>query len=154
MKIELTCPHCESVLRIDAGHAGKQARCPSCQNLTLIPSDSAPVEETIPYAKQLPPEDDSPYSPPPEYVNASPPQQVSTDDTISLVLGIVGIVMNIGCGCLFPAWLVLNLIGFYKAMGIYGPMKTACIVTNGIGLALGLFKFIWFFGFGFLTFMF
>lgn len=37
MKIELTCPQCQSVLRLDAEHAGKLARCPVCSELIKIP---------------------------------------------------------------------------------------------------------------------
>jgi hypothetical protein len=37
MKIEVTCGNCQSVLRVDGQHAGKQLRCPTCGSLCNIP---------------------------------------------------------------------------------------------------------------------
>ena len=36
-KIEIECKSCQSILRVDARHAGKNARCPHCGGFTLIP---------------------------------------------------------------------------------------------------------------------
>ena len=158
MKIELTCPHCDSILRVDAEHAGKQLRCPRCQMLTPIPdepapfADSTPASQSTPFSNSNRPANASSTSP--EYINPTSPSQVSSDETLSLILGFVGIVMNIGCGCLFPAWLILNLIGLFKAMGSNGPMRTACLVANGIGLLLGLGQLLLRIGFGILAFIF
>ncbi len=44
MKIELTCPQCQSVLRLDAEHAGKLALCPVCSELVEIPDAEAPAD--------------------------------------------------------------------------------------------------------------
>jgi hypothetical protein len=41
MKIEFTCLHCHSVLRLPAEHAGKRARCPVCSALVMVPIDVA-----------------------------------------------------------------------------------------------------------------
>lgn len=40
MKIEFTCEHCRSVLRLPAEHAGKRARCPVCSSLVLVPLET------------------------------------------------------------------------------------------------------------------
>jgi hypothetical protein len=46
MPIEFTCPGCQNLLRVPDEHAGKQARCPECQQLSQIPllvMDDQPV---------------------------------------------------------------------------------------------------------------
>ncbi len=35
--IEMTCPHCQAVLRIPDTKAGKKGKCPSCQNIIQVP---------------------------------------------------------------------------------------------------------------------
>lgn len=46
MHIELNCPHCNQQLLIDHGFAGKQAQCPSCQNILVVPYLSQPQNTT------------------------------------------------------------------------------------------------------------
>lgn len=157
MKIEVTCHHCDSILSVNAEHAGKQARCPNCQNLTPIPHDSAPILQAKPTSETYPHSDfhrPSNESPAPSYINPQPASPVSSDETLSLILGFVGIIMNVGCGCLFPAWMTLNLIGFFKALGSNGSMRTACLIANGIGLMLGVAQLFLKLGWGFMAFIF
>ena len=40
-KIEIECKSCQSILRVDERHGGKQARCPNCGGFTLIPGGEA-----------------------------------------------------------------------------------------------------------------
>lgn len=46
MKIEFTCEHCRSVLRLPAEHAGKRARCPVCSSLVLVPLETGNADVT------------------------------------------------------------------------------------------------------------
>lgn len=161
MKIELTCPHCESVLRVDDIHAGKQLRCPNCQNLTSIPAvSSTPSEEPStpseePTIGQIPshekPVEHSPYSQPMEDFAQAPPHYINPtgnfdkgSETNSLVLGIVGIFMNAFCcgGCGAPIWIVLNIVGLSMALKSDGPMRTACIITNVLSLIIGSIRLL------------
>lgn len=48
MPIEFSCSSCSTVLRVPEEHAGKQAKCPQCENLNLIPSGSQPASEAPP----------------------------------------------------------------------------------------------------------
>lgn len=42
MSIEFTCPQCGKTLRVADEHAGKQAKCPSCQNVVTVMADGPP----------------------------------------------------------------------------------------------------------------
>ena len=58
MKIEITCPECESLMRLDAENVGKQARCPVCSTITQIPLDAKRIEpEQSEKAGSSPPSD-------------------------------------------------------------------------------------------------
>lgn len=152
MKIELTCSSCQSVLRVDAEHAGKQLRCPTCQGLTQIPaantstsaSDSKPSKFNSPMQDWKEPANHYPIQAP---VAASQ----SSGEVISLVFGIMGIFLNFGCGCLFPVWLVLNLYGLYLGYYANGNLRTAALILNAISIAVGLtmaFRLVLSLGFG------
>lgn len=39
MKIELSCPDCQSTIRVEEIHAGKQVRCPVCSCISQVPVD-------------------------------------------------------------------------------------------------------------------
>ena len=139
MKIELKCPTCESVLRVDAQHAGKQLRCPNCQNVTAIPLDvtnptSFPTEPSV-FDQPM----DDVNETHPHYIasNATTTNEDSSQQTTSLIFGLLGIVLTFGCsGCLSPVLFFLNLYGFYIALNSNGPLKLACLITNGIALLL------------------
>lgn len=44
MSIETKCPSCERLLRVSDEHAGKQARCPACNTIYVVPGGDAPSE--------------------------------------------------------------------------------------------------------------
>lgn len=55
--LEIVCPACGRALRIDADHAGKQVRCPACQQISAAPGTvNQPAPEALPSA---PAEDDA-----------------------------------------------------------------------------------------------
>ena len=41
MSIEVPCPDCSRLLRVDEIHAGKQAKCPVCETVFMIPQQGA-----------------------------------------------------------------------------------------------------------------
>lgn len=41
MSIEFSCPGCQKTLRVSDEHAGKQARCPQCQTIAMVPGNAA-----------------------------------------------------------------------------------------------------------------
>ena len=47
-KVEVECALCQSILAVDARHAGKQARCPNCGGLTVIPYPEGEVPRAVP----------------------------------------------------------------------------------------------------------
>ncbi len=150
MKIEITCSHCEAVLRVGSEHAGKQLRCPTCQNLLPIPSEPSisaevPVEPVQPsrFSGAM---DDFPQ-PTPHYIHPQVAESTSQLN-ISLVFGIAGIILNFGCSCLIPVFVVLNCIGiFWAIQSPSHPLRTAALITNGIALAIAAFQFLGVFAF-------
>ena len=58
------CKSCNTTLRVPDEHLGKQARCPSCQNLNVIQADSAvpPAKPIAPAAPIQDPGFENPYS--------------------------------------------------------------------------------------------
>ena len=130
MKIELTCSYCESVLRVDAIHAGKQLSCPTCQNLIPIPAESLEEPKFQSYG---PPRPEGGY---PQYESRD--DRHSSDST-SLAIGILGMIFSFTCFCLFPVWILMNSYGMYLAFQMQGRGRKAAIITNGIALAMESF---------------
>ncbi len=169
-KIEIICPYCQSVLRVEAIHAGKKLRCPSCNSITLIPGSQVGTDQ--PAYRGNPEPNDRPnprqnpvqtaaggnryYAPqePPaqEYSNLqrdrtgnyAPTYNIEFDgrDSTSLALGIIGIVLNIFCSCMLPGIVIMNAIGFAKGYQSRGPLRTAGMITNGISLGISLLRLL------------
>lgn len=146
MKIELTCSSCQSVLRVDAVHAGKQLRCPTCQGLTHIPavSKSTSASDSTPSKFNSPMQDWTDQVQ--LHVGQAPvAASQSSGEVISLVFGIMGIFLNLGCSCLFPVWLILNLYGLYLGYQSDGNLRKAALIMNAISIAIGAlmaFRFV------------
>lgn len=74
MNIELSCISCESVLSVDAIHAGKQLRCPTCGQINSIPAgeptrgNSSGEDEFIPKIAPVNAGDPRRGLPDPDYV--------------------------------------------------------------------------------------
>ena len=145
MKIEVPCSFCGSLLRVDSVHAGKQLRCPTCSNLSQIPGQSADaadvsesdVSQTDQAANryQAPPADAEQALP--IYLNSNHGRpQENRGSSEGLIIGILGIVMSLGCSCLFPIWVILSLFGLYFSLKPNANFRTAAIITNLIALAI------------------
>jgi len=138
MKIEIGCLQCQSVLRVEDEHRGKQLRCPVCKHLNPIPGNPAGAE-----AAPNPPE----RAASPEYspINASfdsgpTSRSRSSELSTSIILGIIGIVMNASCGgCLFSILFWVNLYGLIIAFNATGSSRQAAMILNGIALAMSGF---------------
>lgn len=53
MPIEFTCPHCESLLRVEDANAGKRARCPHCGMINRIPGEIVDTTPAPPVSQQF-----------------------------------------------------------------------------------------------------
>ncbi|MDG1510278.1 MAG: hypothetical protein P8R31_01190 [Mariniblastus sp.] len=106
MAIQFPCTHCNTILRIDEAHIGKQARCPQCQTLNLV-TENMQFSESDSEQNQPPPAGPNPYSPglPTTPSNSVRSQQPHRGGLI-LGLGIASILCNV---CLIPgvlAWIL------------------------------------------------
>ncbi|MFT5301673.1 MAG: phage FluMu protein Com [Mariniblastus sp.] len=53
MSIEFTCPHCNSLLRVEDANAGKRARCPNCSVINRIPGERVDTTPVPPVSQQF-----------------------------------------------------------------------------------------------------
>ena len=151
MTIQISCDNCQTIMRVEDQHAGKQARCPNCSELVAIPltneGDNSP---TNPYssATSLPPS--NPYASPTSPTNKS---YAPHRGPAILVLGISSIMCCAFLG--IPAIIMANndldkmnhgemdpegrgMTQSGKIIGIVG------LVTAAIGFLVGMLGF----GFG------
>ena len=93
----------------------------------------------------LPPRE-PPGSPPPSAPPPSPGVGWRTgirpgrdwDGSLSLAVGITGLVASLTCWCLSPILLALNLFGLVLGLRAHSPVKTAARITNGLAIAIEL----------------
>ena len=85
MPIEFPCPQCGSTLRTPDGTTGKQAKCPQCQAVAVIPAASNPGagDGENPFAKPAasPSESSNPFSAPGSGSSASSPFAAGYQDS-------------------------------------------------------------------------
>ena len=163
MKIELKCHGCESLLKVDSDHAGKQARCPSCQTVNSIPhaddgidmgeSSGQGSEHENPFgvepSRQLPPsESANPYRP--VQGIAGSPSGGSAE--LGLIFGIVSLALvffgSIVC-CIFPVvGVIMGGVGLIISVQSDSEYRTVAIVLNSISIGSFLIAVI-----GFLAFL-
>jgi LSD1 subclass zinc finger protein len=159
MNIELKCHGCESLLKVDTVHAGKQARCPSCQTVNSIPqaddgidmgqSSGQRTEHENPFgvepSRPLPPsESANPYRP--VQGIAGTPSGASTE--LGLIFGIVSLGLiffgSIFC-CIFPVvGVVLGGVGLIISVQSDSQYRTVAIVLNSISIVSFLIALICF----------
>ncbi len=145
MKIEVNCSSCQSLLRVDAEHQGKQLRCPVCQQLSFIPGSEQPTASPDEDSFAAPLDNSPPESYPRSQFTRQRNQRAggnpqSSALSTSLILGIIGIVLNMGCGgCLFPLLFLMNGYGLFLAITNPGPMQQACLILNIIAMSFSGF---------------
>jgi DNA-directed RNA polymerase subunit RPC12/RpoP len=116
-KVEFLCQHCGSTLRLGSEHQGKQARCPICGVVTLVPFQAGIGAEPLSSAFAKPPVElpstqpdlpptPNPYSSPSSFPGPSPAfGKVQSNDGFwwaGLMCGIVSIASNLlFCCCIF-----------------------------------------------------
>lgn len=165
MPIEFRCSQCQQMLRTPDEAVGQEARCPQCGALTPIPAESIAPEYSEPAPRMPPPpparrESDNPYVSSPAPAAAYVPSQAdnlpSGLATASMVVGIIGLLFSLVCGCLWFISAPLDLIAI--VLGIVAlqqcnrgesggrGMALAGIICGSIGLALSLLVLL-FFGF-------
>lgn len=102
MSIEFACKNCASQLRVEQQHIGKQARCPACQTLNIVPesSDSKgqdgrdwqfPPERSVPTAQPL----DSSYPTSTFQGGSANHYQYAHRGGLVLAMGIMSLVCNL-----------------------------------------------------------
>ena len=141
MKIQLTCTHCNSELRVGIEHAGKHVRCPVCQQLTLIPYEQKPTDDQIEivHDSSSEPKTSSPEPPWPAYSTGQTRAnyQSPNNDVASLVLGGLAIVSVFICGCFgMIVTPCLAFPGLSLANSSRGPNRQAAKTTNIIALIM------------------
>lgn len=163
MSIEFQCKQCQSTLRVPSEHAGKQAKCPKCEFINMIPmSTIAPVDSAnaggTGDAFTQPPSDFS--QPKSETTGGNPYQSTTTGGApqyteahrggLILALGIISIV---GCNC----FLVPGILAWILGAGDLSKIKAGRmdpsgesltrvgmilgIVSTGLAILVGLFYF-------------
>ena len=163
MKIELKCHGCESLLKVDSAHAGKQARCPSCQTVNSIPhaddgidmgqSSGQRTEHENPFGVE-------PSRPLPVSKSANPYHPVlgaaGSPSGGSVELGLIFGIVSLGliffgsffC-CIFPVvGVVLGGVGLIISVQSDSEYRTVAIVLNSISIGSFLIAVI-----GFLAFL-
>ena len=147
MSIEFQCNQCHSILRVPTQHAGKQARCPQCEFINMIPmSSTAPTATTSPddnpTAGQSDPGFSSPASPPP---GGNPYQPTAATNPVKqveahrggLILGLG--IFSVICTCCFIPGLLAWIFGAtdLKKMA-NGTMDPSGETLTRVGMILGI----------------
>ena len=159
MSIEFQCKQCQSILRVPSEHAGKQAKCPKCEFINMIPmSTIAPVDSAnaggTGDAFTQPPSDFS--QPKSQTTDGNPYQSTTTDgnpyqSTTTggapqyteahrggwiLALGIISIV---GCNCCMVPGILAWILGAGDLSKIKaGRMDSSGESTTRVGMILGI----------------
>ena len=103
MPIEFSCPKCNTTLRVPDEHAGKQARCPTCQAVVEVEAVNEPMLEPdfgAPQASMQPPMKDftQPMATPNPYASTSAgprPHLVAHRGGMVLTMGILALLCNL-----------------------------------------------------------
>jgi DNA-directed RNA polymerase subunit RPC12/RpoP len=160
MPIEFRCTRCSKLLRTADDTAGRQAQCPECGALSIVPKPSEP--EGMQGPAPAPPPSDNPFSPVGQgnfagnssnpYQSPVQPYQTpvlqaagGAQDTKALVALILGIVSIVFCCCpiiglVFAlAGLILGIVSRQKQKS---GMALSAIILSVIGLLLSILFFI------------
>lgn len=130
MSIEFHCNQCQSILRVADEHAGKQAKCPQCEFINMIPmSSTTAAAPELATAKSENPYQSTTAAAPPAYVDAH-------RGGLVLALGIISIV---GCNCCF----VPGILAWVFGATDLGKMKAGRMDPSGetltrVGMILGI----------------
>jgi ribosomal protein S27E len=158
MKIELTCPGCQSTVRVDAVHAGKQVRCPVCGCISQVPLDAKVVEDIVegetpePTAPAKPSRsirdsvfDRPPVSNLPQRIGNGNPRPIDNRFLLAFMWGIGSIISNFVC-CGPIVGTILAVVGLYNGLRCKSSLKQSAIVINLVALAIagGLLAFKFF----------
>jgi hypothetical protein len=165
MPIEFRCTQCQQLLRTPDETAGQEARCPQCSAITPVPAES--ISELArdfpnPPVPRRSPRDEpaNPYAASPDAGAEYRHMMVETLPTglavASMVVGIVGLLLSLVCGCFMvvsgPLDLIAVVLGIVALQQINRGeaggrgMAIAGIICGSVGLALSLLILL-FFGF-------
>ena len=149
MSIEFQCKQCLSTLRVPSEHAGKQAKCPKCEFINMIPmSTTAPVDSanaggTGNTFTQRPTDFSQPKS---QTTDANPYQSTTAGGVpqytaahrggLILALGIISLV---GCNCFLVPGILAWILGASDLSKIKaGRMDPSGESLTRVGMILGI----------------
>lgn len=139
VSIEFICSHCNTTLRVQDEHAGKQARCPHCESLNAIPSNASvpvakgesPFHPTVNApvgAAPGPPASKNPFAP----VHTTSPsgygRQVPHRGSTVLTLGVVSLLCNF--------FFIPGILAWVYGRGDLKKMDAGQMDSEGRGMTL------------------
>ena len=148
MKIELTCPNCNSTIRVDEVHAGKQVRCPVCSCISQVPVDGEVVAKpTKPVIEDS--ATDTPISGLPNRVGNERRRNRKTFDRkiFWAFFWATGAIANNFLCCGSFVGMAFSLVGLVQAMGSKSIFRQSGVLVNLIALIISVVFQI--FGIGF-----
>ena len=141
MMIRFKCGQCGTSVKVDAQHAGKQAKCPGCQSALRIPSKeqiaaasstkmSTPVDEPVPEPQTAPQFDDDDFELEEPH---APPQPQLSDNPYSSPAAVSDVPQQqfAGFWIRLGAWLIDYIIVILVGGGIG-------MIIGFVGFAIGL----------------
>jgi DNA-directed RNA polymerase subunit RPC12/RpoP len=153
MPIEFRCSRCGKLLRTGDDTAGRQAQCPECGTISLVPNIGEPNESAIPSLMPLNSgnpfadgattpgnESSNPYQSPNAAFGPSPSDRVSGPAVALIVTAILGIVVNLGIAALYGFVLVMALSGQVREINPQHDAGETAVSIGSIvaGALLGL----------------
>lgn len=148
MKIELTCPDCNSSIRVDDVHAGKQVRCPVCNCISQVPVAGEVVAKP---AKPVMGDSATrtPISGLPDHVGNGRRRDRRTFDRkiFWAFFWATGAIANNFICCGSFVGMAFSLVGLVQAMGSKSIFRQSGVVVNLIALIISVVFQI--FGIGF-----
>jgi hypothetical protein len=164
MPIEFRCSQCGKLLRTGDDTAGKQAQCPACGTVSTVPTPVAPPEAvpeppappspfattspwgespSSPFAARGQADAENPYQAPPEYAPAEAfpgafaQERVSAPATGLIVVGAIGLVLQI-IGTAFQAVVLFAGVGGGGAQGEALAVGAAQVAGGLLGIGLSI----------------
>lgn len=149
MKIELTCPDCNSTIRVEAIHSGKQVRCPVCSCISQVPVDGEVLPPPKPRIGDS--SSNSPISGLPKRVgNTRNRRRDRRALDKRIVWAFIWAAVALGntffcCGPILG--IVFSLLGLVQAVGSRSVLRQSGVVVNLIALAVSAISQIFNLGF-------
>ena len=138
MSIEFKCSGCGNALRVPDEQAGRQAKCPVCEQLTTIPNSPTPAAEPAATFDEQP--DVSQPTPQPTITPTSAASVGSLREHRGVSILVFGIISIFCCGLFgIPAWVMANEDLTLMDRGVMDPAGRGMTMAGKILGIIGLF---------------